>query len=213
MQLDLVEKLFLRTVIDLRARIESDDGYDLIIASALLRKLLIDSTTLVALANRRPRLKLKFPVIEDHPSPPQGWVLRGYSGDKVGRLDGFLNSRVAYLDGDPYTAYEVITTCANSFGGVHAGEITQPRLRKLIQTRFADIGFIIESGAAENPLMVEVWQIAGGALRGLDPLYRHLAQFAPRRRPILNWIFQKLFGVPIRNLPVSSDLRSSSQRP
>lgn len=204
MQLDLVEKLFLRTVIDLRARIESDDGYDLIIASGLLRKLLVDGTTLVTLANRRPRLKLRFPVIEDHPSPPKGWVLSGYSGDKVGRIDAFLNSKVAYLDGDPYTAYEVVTTCANSFGGVHAGEITDPRLRKLIQTRFADIGVIIESGAAENPLMIEVWQIGVGALKGLDPLYRHLAQFAPRRRPILNWISKKLFGVPLRNLPRSS---------
>ena len=202
MQLDLVEKLFLRTVIDLRSRIRSDDGYDLIIASGLLRKLLVDgSITLVALANRRPRLRLRFPCLDDEPSPSKGWMLRGYAGENEGRLDNFLSSKVAYLDGDPYTAHEIITTCANSFGGVHAGEITDPRLRRLIQTRFADVGVIIENGAVENPLLLEVWQIAIGALKGMDPLFHHLAPLAPRRRPFLNWLSKRFLGVPIRNLP------------
>jgi hypothetical protein len=201
MKLDLVEKFFLRTVIDLRHRIASDDGYDLIIASGLLRKLLVDGTPLVILANRRPKLKLKFPILDPDPAPRKGWVLRGYIQEKQGRLDAFLGSQVIYLNGDPYAALEVIDACANSFGGVHASDFLDTRLRRLIQTRFADTGFIIANGAAENPLLVGVWQVALGALVGMSPLFDCLAQHAPKSQPVLNWLSRKFLGVPLRNLP------------
>jgi hypothetical protein len=56
------EQFFLKTIEDLRHRIECGTEYDLIVAAALVRKLILDSPPLIHQINRRYGTKIRFPA-------------------------------------------------------------------------------------------------------------------------------------------------------
>ena len=56
-----VEELFINTLHDLELRISSSDEYSVLMAAALLRKLLVDGGRLMDQANRKYRLKAPVP--------------------------------------------------------------------------------------------------------------------------------------------------------
>ncbi len=64
------EELFLRTLEDFAQRIASEDAYEVLGASALIRKLLIDSSPLVDQVNQKYRLKIEFEVMPQRSLPP-----------------------------------------------------------------------------------------------------------------------------------------------
>ncbi len=114
--MDKYEESFLFTINDLREKVGSDDRYQLVKASGLLRLLLLDG--LVHEANRKHKIKLIFYL-----------TLRCYRKEKTKplTLDEFLTAEwKAYRD-HIYSVKEIINSSAHFMGGVH---IKEPKLKK-----------------------------------------------------------------------------------
>jgi len=78
------ELLFVRTLDDLHGSINSNDEYEVLRASALIRQLFLDgSNSLVDRVNRKYRHKLEFEVVEQ--TPPN---IPGLSFNIWGAVDG-----------------------------------------------------------------------------------------------------------------------------
>ena len=76
--------LFIHTLNDLEKRVESTDEYDVLMAAALLRKLLVDGGRLMDQINRAHRLKLRFRISDVSPlekmiyeDDPMLWLTKG----------------------------------------------------------------------------------------------------------------------------------------
>jgi len=127
------EQLFLETLSDLRDHINTGSEYKLKRASGLLRQLLVDTATLLAQANRRHRLKIRFPVgtlspINPHPG---SFVMRGFGPSACGKLvqatlDQFLGCHCLAANGGVFSVRDIIKVTAEIRGGVHAGERVSP---------------------------------------------------------------------------------------
>jgi len=145
------EALLLRTLGDLEQRICSTDTYEILGASSLIRKLLLDEHPLVDQANRHFRLKVLFEVTDPIPLPPGGptpifeTVQDGLDPDSAPpwlprtslRRDQFLAHVLAKVDGHEYTVREVVLFEANVMGGVHAGsprDAKEAALRRVEET-------------------------------------------------------------------------------
>ena len=63
------EQLFIRTIEDLEKRIIDNDPYEILGASALIRKLFLDDNPLVNQVNRKYKIKLQFDVCPPTPDP------------------------------------------------------------------------------------------------------------------------------------------------
>jgi len=129
------EQLYLKTLDDLNNRIVSRDPYEILGASALIRKLFFDDHPLVEQVNQHYKLKFVFNVcflpawppgvpepniycIQDGLDPDtsgQGWPTH-----QLGR-DQFFKIIVLVIDGKKYTIKDVVLFEANIMGGVHAG--------------------------------------------------------------------------------------------
>lgn len=128
--------LFLRTLDDLKTRLGSRfDEYDVVLSSGLLRKLLLDSPSLVDEVNRKHRLKLRYRVNARPPlwqltesPPPAVWMAQhGFDPDlaltaveplDVDR-DGLLKRNIAWYEGRWVTVKDLIRYTAHVAGGVH----------------------------------------------------------------------------------------------
>src|SRR5260370_27107482 len=66
-QAESLDDLFLHTLKDLQTKISSNDQYEILMAAALLRKLLTDENSLVELVNRNRRLKVTFTINDKKP--------------------------------------------------------------------------------------------------------------------------------------------------
>lgn len=145
------EALLLRTLGDLDHRIISTDPYEILGASSLIRKLLLDEHPLVDQVNRHFRLKVLFEVAAPIPLPPGGpnpvfeTVQDGLDPDsappwlprKSLRRDEFLAYELAKVGDHSYTVREVVQFEANVMGGVHAGsprDAKQAALRQVEET-------------------------------------------------------------------------------
>jgi len=132
------ERLFVRTLEDMEARIKSTDLYEVLVLSALIRKLFLDDNPLVDQVNRKHRHKIKF-MISDPNSPYTQMVLShkpsfysvqdgldpdtarpGKAVIEVNRNQLF-STMVLMVQEKPYSVREVILFEANVMGGVHAG--------------------------------------------------------------------------------------------
>jgi len=130
-----VETLFIRTLDDLERRVSTPDAYELLGASALIRKLLLDDHPLTDQVNREFQLKVRFTVAEPIPLPLGGpqpvietiqdgldpstappWLPR-----KTLNRDQFMAYPLAKVASHTYTVREVVLFEANVMGGVHAG--------------------------------------------------------------------------------------------
>jgi hypothetical protein len=114
--LNRYEESFLQTLEDLREKVASNDRYQLIKASGLLRLLLLDA--MVHDANRNHKVKLKFYL-----------TLKDYRKVKVKplSLDEFLSTEWKAYREHTYSVKEIIETSAHLMGGVH---LKKPKQKK-----------------------------------------------------------------------------------
>src|SRR6266511_3684616 len=130
------EVLFVRTIEDLHRSINSNDEYEVLRASALIRQLFLDgSNSIVDRINRKYRHKLEFEVIEHTPPNIPGlnfniWAVIDGIDPRVTPLhfprvkkkrDSFFGMTVAIIDGHEYSIRELVQFVANVMGGVHSG--------------------------------------------------------------------------------------------
>lgn len=164
-----VDELFLHTLEDLEARLARSSDYDLLMAAALLRKLLLDSPSLVDRVNRRRGVPVRYTVDtfggrsliwgaarRGDPKPLERTV-------KVTK-DGLLACEV--LLAPPYGASvkRLVRYLANEGGAVHAGDAGAPQDPLLRQ---------LQSGsrlAGGSSIGLGAFAVADVVLRGLDDL-------------------------------------------
>jgi hypothetical protein len=166
---------FLRKVDEVRWRMQTGDYFDMIMAAALLRHLVLDEAPLLHKANRDLKLKLEFevsrplapipphipkpifqmPNIDPQTAPP------GFPTEIVG-LDRLLGYHVLSTHGHDFTVKDVLKNCAHVRGGVHLGEPQQCDLL-LFEADGLEIG-------GHPSAMLALRQIANVLLKGVEPL-------------------------------------------
>jgi len=137
----LAEWLLVETVADVRRRSNGPDPsrYELLGIAPLIRKLLLDGTSLVdTVRTTRPEIPVQFrirpwnaPAAEDGAALPPGlWLLRLGGPELVGGPESrarmsvgeFINTRVGIVNGADLTVRDVVRYYAHVEGGVHFGE-------------------------------------------------------------------------------------------
>jgi hypothetical protein len=136
------EMIFLRTLEDLEKRIQHSDPYEVLGASALIRKLFLDDFPLVDQVNRAYGRKIEFDVgiskalripnaiilvqdtIDSDSSPP------GTPKETVTR-DQFFKKVVSKDKGREYTVKDIVLFEANLMGGVHVSNPKEEKERAL----------------------------------------------------------------------------------
>lgn len=139
------ERLFLRTLEDLERRIEDSDPYEILGASALIRKLLLDEHPLVDQVNRDYKRKITFEVGKPPELPPGipkpvfSTIQDGIDPDtmppsfpraKLNR-EQFLKTVLSTVGGHEYTLRETVLFEANVMGGVHSGSPKEEKEKAL----------------------------------------------------------------------------------
>ncbi|MDT0608049.1 hypothetical protein [Croceitalea rosinachiae] len=182
------EEFYQRTIKDLQSKIESEDEYQLLRASALIRQLLVDGDVSLALVVKKPyNLKLSFrynntkagysaAIIATNPLSwslqdgldPETLITRGEIID--GTLDDFLSNIILIHNSEYLSVKDVITYAANVMGGVHAGKAknTNHEIMETISIKFGNIA------AAAN----QIKSIGRVILRALEPLNQVIADKA-----------------------------------
>ncbi len=169
--------LFLKTLDDIRNRLESHDEYEILIIDGLLAKLLLDGDSLIKIVNTELKLKIYF-IINDRMPPNHPdlafWSLQdGLDPDNSPpssikplklNLEQFLKRPILMNQGKIFTIYEVISYLRNVGGAVHSGipKDEQQNFLREVQETF-NIGGI-------SPLIRTTLAIARVALKGLLPL-------------------------------------------
>jgi hypothetical protein len=180
-----IESLFLRTLNDLENRILSDDDYELLGSSALLRKLLVDGDPLVHQVNRKHRLPIRFEVVDVAQvfnllnaleAEMPGTNVFQFINDSLDpeampgaprrqvKLDAFLNTPVQSLGDETFTVLDVIKHQANIGGGVHVSKPENGREEALSQAEeMYRVGGL-------PPTLRHLRPIGRVVLKALDPL-------------------------------------------
>ncbi len=141
------EKLFLDTLSDLEKRVASQDDYEVLGASALIRKLLLDEHPLVDQVNREYRIKLSFAVTAPRQLPaglPEPTFFSVQDGIDPDTAPPFLqpttvprDQLLAYvllrINGQAYTLKDIILFEAHVMGAVHAGSPKEDKERVLLE--------------------------------------------------------------------------------
>lgn len=143
-QMMMAEWLFVETVADVRQRssgLSTRSRYELLGIAPLLRKLLLDGTSLVdTVRAARPEVPVEFrirpwnaPATDDH-AETLPWLFRLGGPELVGgpadraltSVGEFISSRVGLVDGLDLTVRDVVRYYAHIEGGVHFGEPREP---------------------------------------------------------------------------------------
>jgi hypothetical protein len=176
------DALFLRTLDDLEQRIVATDEYEVLLAAALLRKLLLDSHPLVDQVNAAHRLKLRFRI--NGPTAYEEMILRdgavflsledaidpeldhppGLMSPIEATRDQLLARRVMVLNGESITVHHLIDHLAHIEGAVHKSDPREQR--ELVLSQAARELFIGGLPAGVR----QIQAIARVVLRGLQPL-------------------------------------------
>ena len=173
------EALFIRTLNDLHKSINSDDEYEVLRASALIRQLFLDgSNSLFDRVNRIHRTKLLFDIAEfdlaknliptpdiwvsfqelDPKGAPPHWT------HKKLKRDDFFAFIVARIEGHEYSIRELIKFAANTMGGVHSGTSTDDKEKNLEKLK----GLYVFSNISTALLFVNA--VGRNILEALTPL-------------------------------------------
>jgi hypothetical protein len=183
------EQFFLKTVGELRSRFNSRDEHAWTRASALLRQLLLDHPTLLAQANRRHRLKIRFPVPSLSALNPNGFALRGFGssgppGELVqASLKHFLGCHCLAVNGEVFSVCDVIKITAHVLGGVHRGMPDDAHELALSSVSKSEMHCSFGSEAGHIALAM-LPEITIATLAGLQPLVIAIEQ--GHSRPQLN---------------------------
>ena len=176
------ELLFLKTLDDLRNRIRSNDPYEILGASAIIRKLFLDDQPLVDQVNRQYKLKFDFNVCLPAPNPPglpepvvfsiQDGLDPDTSlpGKPISHLkrDQFLKIVVLVINKKKYTIKDVILFEANIMGGVHAGspKTEKEKVLKLLNDQLSIGGYASS--------LRQLQAIGRVIIKALTPLQEHI---------------------------------------
>jgi hypothetical protein len=176
------ESLFLRTLDDLEKRTKVTDEYEVLLAAALLRKLLLDSPPLVDQVNATHRLKLRFRIngptayeemivsdgavffsVEDAIDPELDHP-PGLMAPINATRDQLLARRVMVVNGEQVTIHHLIDQLAHIEGAVHRSD---PRERRQCVLNEAARQLFIGGLPAG---IRQIQAVARVVLRGLRPL-------------------------------------------
>jgi len=143
------ESLFIKTLEDIENKMNSRDGYEILMISGLLRKLLLDDNPLINQINQSKRLKITFNVNDRQ--PPVGdkslmfWSIEdGFDPNtSVPHLtkpigvnkDQLLKRQIMIINGQIITVLDLIKFLCHVQGGVHAGEPTNSKETVLKETQ------------------------------------------------------------------------------
>lgn len=175
------ERSFLRFVLDLQARVSVKDRFNLLEASAILRRLLLDARPILHLVNREHRLKLRFPFIPERQlkDTGEGPVFQFMNlcpefadPDEVQllTLDAFLGTEVLRDQARTFTVRNVIDVCANLKGGIHFDEPVSQTDKSLIKLDQNYLPFFVDASLAALPGIS--WTIVVGARALIEAIQR-----------------------------------------
>ena len=170
------DNLFLNTLKDLQTKTTSNDQYEILMAAALLRKLLTDENPLVVQVNRNRKLKMTFTINAVKPLDETGlvfWSLQdGFDPDtsnariilQTVNKEGLLKSTSMIIHGKVITVLALIRYLCHIEGAVHIDNPTteEEELLKAISENITYFGgsLVIRSISA----------ISRVVLKGLEPL-------------------------------------------
>lgn len=176
--------LFLKTIEDIEKKMKSRDGYDILMISGLLRKLLLDDDPLIHQVNQSQKLKISFTVNDRR--PPIGdnslmfWSIEdGFDPNtSVPRLtkpvevnkDQLLKRQIMIINGQIITVLDLIKFLSNVQGGIHAG---QPMNSK--ETTLKEVQKYLGIGGLPAGIR-SILSISRVILKGLEPLRTAITQ-------------------------------------
>jgi hypothetical protein len=173
------ERLFLESLHDLERRLAGGTSYDLLMASGVLRKLLLDENPIAHQVNRHYRMPFVFEVLHPRSAPsipatdpelqfdglfPDGGTSRAVNEEQ------FWRHRILYHGNVDFTAREVVLAAAHVLGGVHLGK---PKTES--EHRMVDLAARIKAMNTPLPLHA-VGDIALVVAAGLLPLANAIAK-------------------------------------
>jgi hypothetical protein len=174
--IDNVDNLFLHTLKDLQTKICSNDHYEVLMAAALLRKLLIDENPLMDQVNKNRRLKITFTINDKKPLDESGlvfWSVQdGFDPDtaltRVSPLtvkkEGLLKSTSMIINGKVITVLALIKFLCHIQGAVHIDNPSSEE-EKMLQAISGNITVL-----GGSPMTRSVYAISRVVLKGLEPL-------------------------------------------
>jgi len=169
------DTLFIHTLDDLERRIVSKDWYEVLGASAFIRKLLLDEFPLVDRVNQLHKLKINFLIVDYDligARPTIALMGDGLDPDTsppnvktrlVNRAQ-FLKTIIFVAGDKQYSVRDVVLFEANVMGGVHAGSPKNEQERVLKQVN----KFFLFSGGRAS--LQELCSIGRIVLKALKPL-------------------------------------------
>ena len=177
-----LEKLFIKSLDDLHISINSNDEYEVVRASGIIRQLFLDGgISLVDQINSKHKAKLYFHVIEPQfpsiDSAPKPEILCAFNNfdprlstnaNAIVKLkqSSFLGLSIGRVHGDYYSVKQLIKFAANVVGGAH----------KEKQENKKEIDLILEELLKQYPvldrsiLLIQLRSIGRIILEGLRPL-------------------------------------------
>lgn len=176
--------LFINTLKDLQGKINSNDHYEILMAVALLRKLLIDGDPLVNKVNKNLRQKIEFTVSDrSMPMDTDGltfWSIQdGFDPEtsiphlskpiRVNK-DGLLKRSVILINSKLITVLDLIKFLSHVQGAVHSGS---PKDDKDKLLKNAEKNLTVGGMPAGLRSIKAIGRVV---LKGLDPLRRELSQ-------------------------------------
>ena len=175
---EVVEQSFLRFILDLQHRIAVHNRFDLLEASAILRRLLIDARPILHIVNRSYHERLRFPIV--HRDPELLYVQAGEkpsfdhlalspvfadpSDIRLLKFDEFLGTPALHGSQGTYTVRDVIKVCANLKGGIHFDDPSTSVEQTLLELDKNYLPFFIDASLVSLP------DIAWAAINGSRPL-------------------------------------------
>jgi len=166
------ERSFLRFILDLQSRVGIKDRFNLLEASAILRRLLLDAHPIIHLVNREYRQQLLFPIVAERQVKDLG---EGASFHFVNlcpdfadpaeiqhlKFDAFLGTEVLRDSKQAFTIRDVIDVCANLKGGIHFDEPASKSQQSLIELDKNYFPFFVDASLAALPGIA--WTVVVGA--------------------------------------------------
>ena len=138
------DQLFLCTLDDIKEKIDSAQPYPLLLAAFLLRKLLLEGSSLVDQVNRYRRLKISFQIgLSSHPpvfpADCRQWCIGDAFDPETVLIDGcyevdlktFLSTTVSYVEGHRHSVKDMIKFEAHVGVAVHPGRPKTPAEKAL----------------------------------------------------------------------------------
>ncbi len=171
-----LDYLFLNTLKDLQTKTTSNDQYEMLIAAALLRKLLIDENSLIDQVNRNRRVKITYLINNKKPFDEADlifWSIQdGFDPDTSNsrlsplsvKKDGLLKSTSMVINGKVITVLALIRFLCHIQGAVH---IDDPNNEEEEMLKIISENIIV---GGQSPTIRSICAISRVVLKGLEPL-------------------------------------------